>query len=288
MNIKEYHKHPALSTSLLKHILANPKKFYAIYSGELELQPTSDMKIGSAFHKLLLEPDSFDEEFFVMPKLDKRKTENKKFIQELLEKNEGKTMLTESEKEIADKLTKKAREKVLVMPEYNFKVKVADLLKAKGVQIEQTFFATINDIELRCRPDIMINLSKDKNKPFWLVIDPKSIEVTTPARFLKNAANFMYHLQVAVYQTVLEANNIDVARFLFLAAGKDDTSAAEFYELSENDVALGKDLMERGIRKFKYCKQHNDWREGVFDYVENKFEEINKVQLPQWAYYIEY
>lgn len=286
MNNKAYHQDKALSTTMLKHILENPRKFYAIWSGTLVLEPTSQMKIGQAFHKLVLEPEEFHQEFLILPELNMRKKTDREERDKIIEANPDKVILSKDEFVMAKKLADKVLESNLVLD--NFEIEMKLLLKAKNIIIEQAYWGLYEDVSVKCKPDILINLSKNPNKPYYIIIDLKSLDTANPEGFIKNAARYMYHLQVATYKYVLKFNKIDVKRFLFLAVGKDDNSFAEWYELSENDESLGFDLLDRAIKKFKYCYENNEWREGSFNYAENRFESINKIQLPNWAYYVEY
>ncbi len=278
---KEY-----LTTSLIRHLLNNPLKFYLIWQGILQLPPSSQMKIGQAFHKLTLQPDDFYKEFAILPEFNMRKKEDREEKEKFISANEGKIILTQSEFEVAKKLTYKSYEAILQIE--NFQASLKAILHHPRVIIEQPFFAIIDDVKIKCRPDILINLSRNPNKPYYIVIDLKSVEEANPDSFIKNAARYMYHLQVAVYKKVLEENNIDVKRFLFLAVAKDDYSKAEWYEISEKDEYFGYELLDRAIKKFKYCKKHNEWREGIFNYAEEKFEPITEIELPQWIYYQNY
>ena len=59
------------------------------YFGPKDVE-TPAMRIGSAFHKLSLEVESFDEEYFLAPKVDKRSSEGKKRFALAEQENPGK------------------------------------------------------------------------------------------------------------------------------------------------------------------------------------------------------
>lgn len=71
----DYHAHPAVSSSQLKHMLRTPAHFKA--SLETSKEPSDAMKLGSLVHTLLLEPHLVDYEYTVMPKFDRRTKQGK-------------------------------------------------------------------------------------------------------------------------------------------------------------------------------------------------------------------
>ena len=75
MTEKEYRQHPAISRSELWRIRESPQKFK--YFREHPPEPTPALLFGQVFHKMLLEPDTFGEEFVVAPEVNRRTKEGK-------------------------------------------------------------------------------------------------------------------------------------------------------------------------------------------------------------------
>ena len=75
MTEKEYRQHEGISRSQLWKIRESPEKFK--YAMEHPEEPTPALLFGQMVHKLVLEPDTFDEEFIVAPEVDKRTKEGK-------------------------------------------------------------------------------------------------------------------------------------------------------------------------------------------------------------------
>ena len=72
----EYHGYTqAISKSRLARISVCPSYFK--WHEDNPQKPTDDMIEGSAFHKIVLEPETFDKEFIVSPKFDRRTKEGK-------------------------------------------------------------------------------------------------------------------------------------------------------------------------------------------------------------------
>ena len=64
----EYHSRPEISKSDIDLMLKSMRHF----KNKVYEEPTPNMVLGSAFHKLVLEYDDFESEFAVMPNVDKR------------------------------------------------------------------------------------------------------------------------------------------------------------------------------------------------------------------------
>lgn len=69
MPAAEYHKVKAMSASFIKNILISPTHFWfnSPFNPEYKDEQTQAMKDGTLYHKLILEPESFDDEYVVMP-----------------------------------------------------------------------------------------------------------------------------------------------------------------------------------------------------------------------------
>ena len=70
MTETEYRNHPAVSRSELWRIRESPQKF-AWYK-QHPPEPTPALLFGQVFHKLVLEPNLFEQEFVVAPECDRR------------------------------------------------------------------------------------------------------------------------------------------------------------------------------------------------------------------------
>lgn len=76
MTNAEYHADPAISKSDLDLINRSPS-YYKYVKGNPRVQ-TAAMLLGSAVHKLVLEPEDFGEEYAVAPLADRRTKPAKK------------------------------------------------------------------------------------------------------------------------------------------------------------------------------------------------------------------
>jgi len=312
MTNKEYHSHKAVGSTMLSTLLLNAKKFKMIRDGELEIKGKA-LDIGSALHKIVLEPETFDDEFIVgdykIPTKIKELVENNENVlvypaevltpggglstskkaKEILSNLEDRIYLTPNEKKVFDfykenknktiltledmEEVKKLRDKILTLP------KLKEWIK-HGMA-EKSFFGIVDDVEVKCRPDLLV-----KTKEGYIVIDLKTMGgEATPETFAKSSGNFLYPLQEALYKEVLKQNGIDVIDFIFAGVSKLEYSGAGYFRHDIQAIQYGEDLLKKAIFKYKWCSNHDIWGEGNFDFLNGGFEVVNDVILPNYVYY---
>ena len=92
----EYHAANGISRSRLMLLDKSPYHYwYEVLSGEAEVrESTPAMLIGSLFHTLLLEPEKFDREYALMPKIDRRTKQGKEDYEAFVQEAQNKIILT--------------------------------------------------------------------------------------------------------------------------------------------------------------------------------------------------
>ena len=101
MTEMEYRQSPAISRSELWHIRESPQKFK--YYKENPPEPTPSLLFGQVFHKMLLEPVTFDDEFVVVPEVNRRTKDGKQMWEDFVADHEKQTI-------IPDEMYAKAKE----------------------------------------------------------------------------------------------------------------------------------------------------------------------------------
>ena len=89
----EYRKKEGISSSDLKKMMKSMASF-KYYKEHPEDSDSEALQFGRAYHKLMLEPEDFDKEFIVFPKIDRRSKEGKEAYAGYLKKAEGKEILS--------------------------------------------------------------------------------------------------------------------------------------------------------------------------------------------------
>ena len=92
MTENEYRRQDGISRSELWRMHESPEKFK--YYQEHPEPPTPSLVFGAAVHKLLLEPDTFGDEFAVAPDCDRRTKDGREAYNAFLTANEGKHLMS--------------------------------------------------------------------------------------------------------------------------------------------------------------------------------------------------
>ena len=181
MTDAEYHAHPALNYSRIKHLRESAKHFR--HACDNPKTSSSSMVFGSLVHLLVFECEKFDERYVVTDATDKRTKaykEAKKAADET-----GRDLVTEAELEAANQ----AARNVTSHPW------VAELLADKRTEVETAHFWTQPGFgEVRMKVDAA-RLSPDGLHG----VDLKTTRSTHPLSFRRDARMFGYEVQCAHY-----------------------------------------------------------------------------------------
>ena len=92
----EYHADKSISASGLKKIYKTSVRRWLAEKPK----PSKAMAYGTAMHSKILEPENFNKEIFIMPKIDRRSKAGKEEYAAALKEAEGKTVIDESENDL--------------------------------------------------------------------------------------------------------------------------------------------------------------------------------------------
>ncbi len=259
MTDKEYRAAEGISRSELWKIAESPEKFK--YLSENPEQPTPALIFGQAFHKLALEPDTFFDEFAIMPNVDRRTSAGKIEYQEFLEGAEGKTIISEDEYNTCN---------AMCVSLYNTPF-VKRLLSGEK---EKTFFWTddLTGEQCKCRTDSITDL-KDK----VVVTDLKSANAADTESFMRDAIKYGYDFQSAMYGEGVKVNTGKEVVFVFIVVEKTAPYAVNILQADELFVKRGYDIFRELIGIYHECKQSGEW----YGYL-GKYNTINNLGLPAW------
>ena len=197
MTNAEYRAVDAISNSDLSYIETNP---YLYALGFRPQKESKSLELGSLIHTLSLEPENFKKEYAIKPAELKGKRKGNEELESWLAKNQDKTIITESDYELALSLSERVR-------------KILSNLTGKA---EQSFFANWNElIKVKCRPDFLTDDG--------VLVDLKTTrkDITSDYYVSREIYDYKYHRQLAFYKMVLELCNIEVKECVIILA---DTS----------------------------------------------------------------
>ncbi len=221
-----------LSYSKLRTLHVNGALTYQRRYLEGLKDPMTEAQIlGIATHKKLLEPESFGEDFLVLPKLDKRKKADKEQYENAVEEAavEGKLIIQEPAAEAAAAMAAAVSSHPLVAPLLEDALKEVELRWHKTATYggQQHNFPTVAYLDFL-------------NPTLKAMGDLKVISGGfDPYRFPSKAKKEFYYGQTGLYLEGAEANSIEVESFNFILV----SSKAPY------DVAVcptEREFMERG------------------------------------------
>lgn len=261
MSNKDYHEHKAIGSTALKRIASQSVLHYL----SSEVSKTPALILGSAVHTATLEPENFEDEFAIAPKVDRRTKAGKETWAQFLKESEGKETLTVEQMETIIGI----KSSIASHP-------IASQMIIGG-EGEHSYFVTDEEtgLELKCRPDYMKNNA---------LIDLKTCQDASPKGFARAMANLGYHIQAAYYLDVYnKANGTNLDEFYFLAVETTKPYAVAIYKVDEFAIEEGRGVYRKALRDLKF----------YLDSIEagninvHKFgygDEIRNLELPNYAF----
>lgn len=257
MTNAEYHATPAISKSDLDLIAKSPMHYKL--AKEQGREQTPSMLLGSVVHKLVLEPDSFSDEYVEAPECDKRTKAGKEAWAEFMEElTEQQTIVDAATMALAREITESVRKHPVA----------AKLLQ--GGDAETSHFWVTDGIECKCRPDYLRSDIKT-------VVDLKTTQNSSPEEFLKSAYNYRYHVQAAWYLDGLRNKGIEVENFIFIAVETKAPYPVVVYTADSLMLQLGRLTYNEDFAVYKKCLETDNW------YAYEEKPEVHSLSIPDWV-----
>ena len=265
MTNKDYHARPEISKSDLDLLAKSP--YHYKYKDEFERKDSAALVLGSAAHKLILEPKDFFNEFSIEPDVDKRTKEGKAIYNEFAANLGGKTALSgetyDTVKQIANAVNS-MRETAVFLREW---------------LEEQSYFSELDGVSVKCRPDFF-------NENLVLCIDLKTTSDASADGFARSVASFNYHVQAAFYSDILKSLGKTVNNFLFIAVETKKPFMVGFYTLDDAAIEQGRKTYQALLERYKLCLARGEWwGYAKFEPQSERIEAIQTLSLPTWKFY---
>lgn len=264
----EYHDdHSRLSHSSMEVFRKSVPLYHGTYvTGKIpKRKPTEAMAMGTAFHTLLLEPERFSEEVFVMEQTLDLRTKVGKEVMETIKKAYPGKMLMDPEDYLQ---IQEMRDAVMGNP-------VAAALVDSMGEVELALQWDCADTEVPCK----VRLDKfcqTRNGP--RILDVKTASDPLPDAFMRSAVNFGYHRQRFWYEWGVHEALGEQAPFLLLAIGKDPPYESIVYELDEASYELAARQVRADLNRLRDCRLFDEWSSQYAG-------EVQKGVLPRYAYH---
>lgn len=259
----EYHGYrEAISKSRLANMSVCPAYFK--WCEDNPTPPSEDMVLGSAFHKIVLEPETFYDEFAVMPNVDRRTTQGKMKYAEFIIEADGKTVITQEQYDTICGM----RDSIMSNPYAR---------KLINGNIEQSMYWTddLTKVECKCRPDVWRKVADRV-----VITDLKSAKSVMPNDFMRDCVKYHYDLQTAMYREGaskvlgVPKDNID---FVFIAVEKKPPYLLNIMQADTYVIQKGEADFREFIGTYAECKA-----DGVYYGLNGKNGIINTLSLPEY------
>lgn len=260
MTNREYRIHEGISSTDLKRIMKSPMH-YKHFLDNPEDSDTPSLLFGRAYHKMVLEPYDFDNEFAIAPMCDRRTKEGKEAYARFLLESEGKEIISSEMREQVDDMRK-----VLMSTKH-----VPKLING---QHEQSFFWTDTDtgIKCKCRPDSFGRIGRTH-----ILVDLKTTSDASTDGFMKQANRLFYDLQMAFYLDGLKACTGNDYEVIFIAQEKSDGYCPNVLQADKYFIEAGRDLYKQALLTYKDCLESGNW----YGYMGADCQ-INGLSVPKW------
>ena len=269
-----------ISYSGLKNLKRSPAHYRQYKDEPLDVE-TDAMAFGSAYHTFILEPEKFEQNYYVF--------DDDAIYQVLIGEGFKSPRSTKQYKEWAESEMRLIGDRKTIEKSDFQKIKdMKDKLMShyycrallSGGEAEYSITGKLQtsegDINLKARPDYV-----KANKHF--IIDLKTTFDASEDGFARAAADNDYHIQAALYSDLMEMLTGDSRgwSFFFIAQEKRKPYAFNIFEASPQFIGQGRYEYEQLLKLYKMCIDNNKWP-GYQVFCEWKSGNI-ELNLPKWA-----
>lgn len=252
----DYHALDAVGKSDLDMIARSPLHWK---QRAFSREETSAMRIGSAVHCAVLEPERFNDRYVQMPnQIDRRTKAGKEEYAEFLAAHDGKAIIDMTDMDLCMSVADAVRSHP----------RAAALLSTGQPEVSALWKDEEFGVRCRARYDWLTSES--------VLIDLKTTQDASPRAFAKSCAGFRYHVQAAWYlDSYLQATGDLPLGFVFIAVEKTAPYAVALYELDAEAVDFGRQLARRDLARYANAREFDTWP-GYAEYIQ-------PLSLPRWA-----
>ena len=246
MTEKEYNDAEGVRRSDLWRMNESPEKYKYFLDHPQESTPA--LIFGSACHKMFLEPQTFGEEYAIAPVCDRRTKEGKAVWEAFMEENEGKTILSQDDKQVMEDM-----ETALC------RCSLATSLIYEDGESEVPLFWMDPDTGEKCKVKLDRLINGEDGRKY--IVDYKTTLNASTEKFNKAMFNLGYALQAAMYSEGTQiALNLDYRPgFIFVAQEKKAPYSLNIIQVSPEVMEYGTTLFHSLLNKLHACKELDEW-----------------------------
>lgn len=259
---EEYHgDRKYKSSSALKLILKDPREYYKKYVlGEAEPLRSDSLSVGSYTHTLVLEPHLEEVEYAVFTGSRRSGKDWEAFKEE----NEGKTIITSSQKYLVDEMIRNYKESSVVVGEHGNEKEVPISTFFSGGAAEETLCGEINGYPVKVRFDY-----RQEFEDYGIISDLKTTagSIAKKEDVAEVCEYWNYPLSAALYVDLVTQVTGKPHDFYFVFMSKSGSKECKIFKASEDFLQRGREDYLKAIELLKEA-------EATGVYFENKIEEL--------------
>ena len=256
-----YHAGPGASNSDLA-LLYKKSPAHLRWKKEHPDDPTDSMKVGQAFHTLVLEPEHFHRRFAILGEDVNLRTKAGRAERDDLEAS-GKIVLREAWLEDVQNMVKSVKDHPAAG---------ALLDRIDGTVFERPIYYEEPTTGMLCKikPDIQIH-----NDRLRVIVDLKKTRDANRRDFRKSIGNYLYHQQAAMYlDGAKHGTGKEYDAFIFIAVEDYPPYACAVWMCDAEMIHIGHELYLHNLRTFQQCLNRNEWPAYSPD--------VTPIELPPW------
>ena len=242
MTNKAYREPDGASRSQL-NILLTKTPLHFKYEEEHHDEDSLALLEGRAIHKMVLEPDTFYEEFAIAPKCDRRTVTGKAEYEDFINNLQGKEIITDETYQKVVGMAKALKENT-------------EAVRYLTGEHERSFFWTDSETgeECKVRPDCLSEVDGIK-----CIVDYKTTESCADGAFERSVRKYGYKFQSGMYTEGVFQNTFDEYKFVFVAQEKKPPYASRVYICTDGFVREGYQQFRKAIQIYHDCKVSGNW-----------------------------
>lgn len=253
----EYQKIDAANHSRLSLLEKAP--LFLLHADRQERRQSKEQRFGELAHCAVLEPERYAKRYYHAPKLDRRKTEDKKEAERLALAHHG---LTEVDYETAYQV------KSVAAAVSEHPVVQAYLTKRSKRELTVVWKDEHSQVLCKGRLDAY-------DEEAALIIDLKTTKDASPKNFTKSVWQYGYYRQAAWYRDGLRALGKPAQHCLVIAVEKAEPYAVCCYRVLDSVLDLAKKQNQELLHEYGRCKRQNVWPGYP--------EEVLDIGIPAWG-----
>ncbi len=242
----EYHGSEGLSKSGLSLIKDDPLFYWDKYlNPNKERDDKKHFMLGSAVNTLLLEPDLWEQNYFVRDPINLNSKKGREYSKEILKplKEKGVIIIEQDDFD----LVKNMVEAVINHPHF--------FALTNNAKVEKSIYWIDEETGLLCksRPDIW-------NDNIDVLCDLKTSADGSYKSFLYDSQDYDYHMQAAMQiDAVKTITGKEITEFYFLVSPKKRPFYPYLYHMDQESIEYGRSQYKAALRIAKKCIEHNSW-----------------------------